>query len=615
MASRNILLMALGLTVWVGMGLFVSMTAADTSMANAEAFEALISEIVSQSNGSASDFHEMFFEAYVNRFPEWATSLRIFGDRPDPGGAELNDLSIQKLREDFDFAREGLAQLRTFDRESQNENELLTTDILTWYLEDIVGRESFHFRDFQFLPVSSIAFGLSDFMINQHTLGSKLDAENYISRLNKVETKFDQLIELLIYQEVQGIIPPRFALERVRGGLSQHDGNPLNNGLYTSFAEKLEQLATISENEKEQLKAEVANAIRTKVQPAFDKLDDYLEILSQMAGDIGGLWHQPDGDAYYLAALRHYTTTDLTPEEIHQLGLAEVERIQGEMRLIFAKLGLDHNEPDFGEVMRKFWDRTEASHGVEYENTEAGRERALADYTEIVNEAEEKVGVLFNRVPSVPLQIEASPFGGTFYSPPSLDGKIPGIFFVHLFQPRPIWRIRTLAYHEAIPGHHLHLGLQVELNLSTIQSAIIFTGHTEGWGLYAERLAREIGLFPDPYSTVENLWWELLRAGRMVVDTGIHYKRWTRDEGIDYYDQHLGSPLGHEIDRYIFRPGQATAYKVGELKILELKERVSNAIGESFDIRAFHDLMLGYGQMPLHLLEQLVSSFIQRESQ
>jgi len=613
MVNRDVLLVVLGLTVWVGVGFLMPMTSDDTSTASSEAFEKLISDIVSRSNGSVSAYHEMFFEAYVNRFPEWATSLRMFGDQPDPGGAQLNDLSLQKQREDFDFAKEGLAQLRTFDRASQTENELLTTDILAWYLEDIVGRESFHFRDFQFLPIATISSGLSDFMMNQHTVVSNQDAENYISRLNNVETKFDQLIEMLVYQEEQGIIPPRFALERVQGGLSQHNGNPLDNVLYTSFVEKLEQLATISDDEKQQLKAEAADAIRTKVRPAFTKLRNYIGSLSQKAEDIGGLWHQPDGDAYYVSALRHHTTTDLTPEEIHQLGLVEVERIQNEMRPIFAELGLDHENQDFGKVMRDFWALAEATQGSQYQNTDIGRQRALADYIEIVNEAEEEVAFLFNRMPSVPLQIEAS--FGTFYTPPSLDGTIPGTFFISLTQPRPLWKVRTLAYHEAIPGHHLHLGLQVELNLSTIQSAIIFTGHTEGWGLYAERLAREIGLFPDPYSTVENLWWELLRAGRLVVDTGIHHKRWTREEGKDYYDQNLGSPLGHEIDRYIMRPAQATAYKVGELKILELKERVRNALGERFDIKTFHDLMLGFGQMPLNLLEQQVDAFIQRESQ
>ncbi len=613
MVNRKILLMVLGLIVWVGVGFLISLSSDDTSTASTQTSEAIIFDIVLRSNGSVSAFHELFFEAWVNRFPEWATSLRMFGDQPDPGGALLNDLSLQKQREDFNFAREGLAQLRTFDRGSQTENELLTTDILAWYLEDIVNRESFHFRNFQFLPVATISSGLSDFMMNQHTIASKQDAENYISRLNNVETKFDQLIEMLVYQEEQGIIPPQFALERVQGGLSLHNGNPLHNVLYTSFAEKLEQLASISEDEKQQLKDEVADAIRTKVRPAYSKLRNYIGNLIQKAGDIGGLWHQPDGDAYYASALRHYTTTDLTPEEIHQLGLVEVERIQNEMRPIFAELELNHEESDFGKLMREFWALAEAANGVEYQNTEAGRARALAGYIEIVNEAEEAVAFLFNRMPSVPLQIEAS--FGTFYTPPSLDGTIPGTFFISLTQPRPLWRVRTLAYHEAIPGHHLHLGLQVELNLSTIQSVIIFTGHTEGWGLYAERLAREIGLFPDLYSTVENLWWELLRAGRLVVDTGIHHKRWTREEGKDYYDQNLGSPLGHEIDRYAMRPAQATAYKVGELKILELKERVRNALGERFDIKVFHDLMLGYGQMPFNVLDQQVDAFIQRESQ
>jgi len=566
------------------------------------------------------EFHEQMFVGWVNTSPEWSSQLRLFGDMDDPMGGLLDNISMDAQRDGLAYAKVGLEQLRSFDYDSQNVDQQLTTDIMDWYFDNQVRGEDFMFHGYLIHQLFSVPNNLFSLMTAQHPMNTKVDALNYVSRLNMVETKFDQLIEQLKYQEEQGIIAPKFILETVLGQLGP-GGDPTQSVFYTSFVGKLDGL-DLSEVEKEALSQAVVDAISNSVQPAYQKLRTAVEHNITLATDDAGAWHLPNGDEYYAYMLRQHTTTNLTPEEVHNLGLVEVERIQSEMRQVLDELEdmeIDTSDPVYGNIHRAYWGQTRGNPEFLYPDTDEGREQVIADYLTIIAEAEEKVEHLFDRLPVNPVLVERVPIAqqntapGGYYQAPAVDGSTSGTFFANLrnqtFRPG----MRTLAYHEAVPGHHFHLALQRELTLPTIQNVLVFTSHVEGWALYSEKLAREENFFPDQHSLLHNMWSELFRAARMVVDTGLHYKRWSRQEALDYYNNNLGTPIPNEIDRYIVWPGQATAYKVGELKILELRQRAKDELGDNFDIKDFHNVMLSYGQMPLNILEEQVNLYIERE--
>jgi len=372
-------------------------------------------------------------------------------------------------------------------------------------------------------------------------------------------------------------------------------------------------------SERDALRSAALREVEATVYPAYRDLLAYLEteLLPVAPGDDAvGIWRLPEGEAYYAQRLRHHTTTDLTPEEVHQLGLSEVERIQAEMQPLFAEIGIQSGQP-FAQQMRAYWQRAFGDADLRYPSSDAGRQRALADYTALIEKANANLDAVFDAVPEAAIRVKAVPPAqeatspGAYYIPPSLDGSRPGTFYVNLANLPLKPKMPTLAYHEGIPGHHFQLALQQELEaLSTFQKVSTFTAHAEGWALYAEKLAREQGFYKTAYSRIENLWSELFRAGRLVVDTGIHHKRWSRDEALDFYSRALGSPIPGEIDRYIAWPAQAASYKVGELKILALRKRARDTLGEQFDLRAFHNTILNGGGMPLSILERVVDDSI-----
>jgi uncharacterized protein (DUF885 family) len=327
----------------------------------------------------------------------------------------------------------------------------------------------------------------------------------------------------------------------------------------------------------------------------------------------------PNGDAYYQYAIHHYTTTDMTPDEIHNLGLQEVARIKGEMQTILD--GLGYQGMPFSQAMAEV---AEAS-GVYQMNTQAGKEQVLDAFEQVIADADRNISSQFDIKPRIGVEVRAVPpekegsSPGGFYFAPALDGSRPGIFYVNLGRPSfPRYQIATLAYHEAIPGHHFQLGIQTELqNVPTFQRSGIFppsTGYTEGWALYAEQLAFDAGFYDnDPYGNLGRLQAELFRSARLVVDTGIHSKRWTMQQANKYMDDTLGQPPGSysgEIVRYIGWPGQALGYKIGQLKILELKAHAQQELGSKFEIKEFHNVLLQNGTVPLEVLETLVENYI-----
>jgi len=394
------------------------------------------------------------------------------------------------------------------------------------------------------------------------------------------------------------------------------------NPVYVDLVADVSELG-LDEDEAESILADAREAIETRVYPGYARLADVLRGQRDRATDDAGVWKLPDGDAYYRWALRWHTTTDLGPDEIHALGLAEVERIREAMRAAFARAGREVGNPvvalgALADAPRFHYAEAEG----EDDDVEAVRQRILADYREIVREAEARLPDLFGRLPEAPVRVERVPpfkeegAAGAYYDAPAFDGTRPGTFWVNLREPGEIqtFGMRTLAYHEAVPGHHLQIALAFEMEgVPFFRRVIPFTAYTEGWALYAERLALEQGWHPTPWDELGALQAEMFRAVRLVIDTGLHAKRWSRAEAFNYMLRNTGQPpveVQAEIDRYVVLPGQACAYKVGQLRILALRERARERLGDGFDLRAFHDVVLGQGALPLQVLEQVVEDWI-----
>jgi uncharacterized protein (DUF885 family) len=345
---------------------------------------------------------------------------------------------------------------------------------------------------------------------------------------------------------------------------------------------------------------------------------NYFSELEAKAGTDDGYWHLPDGEAVYRLALRLFTTTDYTADEIHEIGLSEVARIQGEMLEIFAAEGIDVSQ-GYSEAMDAYSSLPE----FYYEDSDEGRAQILEDYQAILDDIDANLDDAFNIRPEAGLEVVRIPefkektAPGAYYEQPALDGTRPGRFYANLYDIKatPKFGMRTLAVHEGIPGHHFQVAIAMELEgMPLIRRFSLFTAYVEGWALYAERVAWEQGLMPTAADNIGRLVAELFRAVRLVVDTGIHHKRWTREEAIDYMLANTGmaeSDVVAEIERYIVMPGQATAYKVGMMKILELRQKAMDSLGDQFDLRDFHDVVLKNGAVPLDILERIIDEYIE----
>jgi uncharacterized protein (DUF885 family) len=620
MNGRDLILAVVGVLLLIGVLVLVKPKSENKPNASASQTQAKtdIAKTNESSNLQLSQFFETFLKEYVARDPEWASDLRLFGNVSDPIGDQLTDLSIDYQKKNFEFLREKQTELKSFDRAKQSAQQQFQSDILNWHIDDVLRGEEFLLSDYPVNQVFGVQNTLISLMTDLHRITSSIDVVNYIKRLSKFGVKIDQTLEGLKLREAENNIPPKVVLDKVLGSMKQFlESEPEKNPLYESFKNKVEAASAIPSEKKSEMYQAVAKEIKDSVYPAYQKLLAYLGTIGPKAPTQEvGVWRLKNGDAYYAYMLRHHTTTDFTPEEVHQLGFKEVARIQGDMRKIFAELGLAHND-NFGEMQRAYWNLTASKPELQYPDTAEGRQQALADYLKIIQTAQENIKDVFDVIPKTPIKVEAVPefqqnsSPGAYYQPPALDGSRPGIFYVNLAGVPNKAGMQTLAYHEGVPGHHFQLAVQRESQgIPTFQKVLGFTAHLEGWALYTEKLARELGFYKDPYSRLGNLWSELFRATRLVLDTGLHYKRWTRDQAVAFARDNVGTPLQGEIDRYIAWPGQACSYKIGELKILELREKMKQALGQKFSLKAFHNIILLNGSMPLSVLEKIIDHAI-----
>ena len=526
---------------------------------------------------------------------------------------------------DRDFAtwHGNLADLKSYDRAAQTPAQRLSTRVLAWFIESQLEGEKFRFHDYPVEQLFGVQSQTPDFLINQHRIADRRGAEDYLARLGEVGRKVDQVLEGLAVREQKGVMPPRFVIERVLTEMRGFAGKPApENPLYKNFAAKVEALAELAATDKQALNARCAQAIEQGVLPAYRKLIGFFEAQLPRPTTDDGVWKLPDGDAYYAYRLRSQTTTRMTPQEVHDLGLSEVARVEAEMKSILTV----QSQLQPGQSPAQALARLARDPRFLYPNTDDGRKAALADYTKMIEDQLARSRAVIGLVPKAPIEVKRVPefkqatAPAAYYSPPALDGTRPGVFYANLrdMSEVPQFGMRTPALHEGVPGHHFQIALAQEQSSGpTFRRVLPFTAYAEGWALYAEWLGTELGVYKDdPFGDLGRLQAEMFRAVRLVVDTGIHYKHWTRERAIAYLQDMTGMPEGgvvSEIERYIVNPGQACAYKVGMLSIRAARDRAQKALGPRFDAaaeKAFHDVVLGGGALPLEVLDEQVDAWI-----
>jgi len=550
-------------------------------------------------------FMEESFKLLLLRDPEAVTIEGLsgmFGVRND----RLSDFSDVYIQESFTLQRAVYDLLRSYDRAALTPAQQVTYDTYAWYLDDLIRGQEFMYNDYpvNFMYILGQQYLTVALFSDYQPLSSLEDAQDYIARLWLVETKFEQLSESLYLRQQAGIVPPRFVFEWSLGDVQGIANTPANgSSFYLTLRDKVNALEGVSDEQKEALRGEGLKAVEEAVLPAYLALAEAMQDLMKDAPRQDGVWQFDNGEDYYTYALRHFTSTEMSAEEIHELGLGELERIHGEMKQIFTQLGYS-DKNDLATNYRLLAGDSGLLQGAQ----------VVSRYEELIESASQNLSGAFDIFPEASVKVDTIPSGAAFYVAAALDGSRPGVFYAAVGGQQPVYNMATVAYHEAIPGHHFQIALQREMELPLMRNVVVFNAYTEGWALYAERLANEMGWYAgDPYGDLGRLQYEAHRAARLVVDTGIHAKKWTFDEAVEFMVENTGLPEGHmqsEVARYIVLPGQACSYYIGYLKMLELREKAQAQFGDSFDLVAFHRVVLEAGSVPLEVLEEVVEEWL-----
>ena len=553
--------------------------------------------------------------------PEFMTYIGIF-DKYNAVLKHNQKLSIRTLEdgdEDYQDSLAHLSMLKSYDSSKLTDIQKVTQKIAIFDTENNINEfENFRYHSYPFNQIGGNHLGLVEFMTDTHPVRNLREASDYIKRVEKFDESLNANLIWLEEQKKLGIFAPKYVFDHVITQLKELIAyEDSDNPLMQVFAKKVDAL-DIDEQKSEELKTALSAVIATDVKSGFKSILGFFESNYEYANTNHGVWSLPNGDAFYEARLRSYTTTDYSAEEIHQIGLSEVDRIGARMKEIFLQLGYQVNKP-VGEMMNDLNENPDFL----YPDTPDRKEIVVADYNQMVKEAEEDVRPYFARFPVSPVEVRAIPeyseqtAAGGYYQAPALDGSRPGVFYANLYDIKqtPTFGMRTLTFHEAVPGHHFQIALNQENKDLTLYRKMGYrtSAFTEGWALYSEQLAVEVGMTKNLYDELGVLQSEMFRANRLVVDTGMHFKRWTREEAMAYMKKTTGmsdTEVRVEIERYIVWPGQATSYKMGMLKILELRQKAKNALGERFDIKKFHTIVLDQGIVPLFILEDIVDQWI-----
>ncbi|WP_076542366.1 DUF885 family protein [Shewanella sp. UCD-KL21] len=563
----------------------------------------------------ANELFESMFMENVMASPISQTYLRIKTDYD-----KWADFSDKAADETLARAKKHLKLLEGINVSQLDKQTALSYKLMKQGLEQQISDDKWRYHNYPVNQMRGSHSFIATFLINQHQVENVSDAQDYISRLNGVKHVTDQVIDALKIRADKNIIAPKFVFpyvisdsENIIKGAPFTD-TEAKSTLWGDISRKIDKL-DITQAQKDELLAAAKTALIESVKPGYDNLISYLRELETKADSRDGVWKLPLGEDFYTTRLNRITTTDMSSETIHQLGLAEVERIHNEMRAIMKKVNYEGNLAEFMAFMRD-------DEQFYYPNTDEGKTRYITEAKDLIDNMESRLGEVFNIKPKAGLivkPVEAfreKSAGKAFYDQPAPDGSRPGTYYANLYDMKamPTYQMEALAYHEGIPGHHMQIAIAQELEgIPKFRKYGGYTAYIEGWGLYTEYFPKEMGLYADPYSDFGRLAMELWRACRLVVDTGIHTQKWTREQGIQYYVDNTPNAKSDAIkmvERHVVMPGQATAYKVGMIKVLELRENAKLKLGDKFDIRQFHTLVLQNGPVPLDVLEAEVDNWI-----
>jgi uncharacterized protein (DUF885 family) len=551
----------------------------------------------------AKALHQLFDANWERGLREDPTNASYLGDhRYDDRWPDLSPASLDRIAHED---RETIAAVDAIPPAALSADDQLNRDMFRrLYVENVATYD----WGARYLPVNHRnGVQTADQLTELLPFATVKDYENWITRLDRLGPLVDQTADLMRAGVSKRLVQPRVIMERVSAQVAkQVVDDPTASPFYAPFRKMPDSIAA---TDQERLRATARKSISTNVIPAYRRFQQYVDHEYLPASrDTVGIWDTPGGDAWYQNRIRWYTTTDLTADQIHEKGLSEVARIRGEMQKIVDSVGFKGSLAEFMQYLRT---------DPKFRYTDP--QRLLQAYEVMAKTIDPLLPQFFGHLPRMPYGVRpipdvAAPDQTTaYYQPPSIDGKRAGYYYVNLYKPeeRPTYEIPVLSIHEAVPGHHLQIALAQELgDLPMFRRNAEVTAFVEGWGLYSESLGQEMGLYSDPYDKFGQLTYEMWRAVRLVVDTGMHHKKWTRQQAIDYFKANAAKTeldIVNEIDRYIAWPGQALAYKVGELKIKELRARATQALGDRFDIRAFHDVVLGSGAVTLDVLERNVT--------
>ena len=531
-------------------------------------------------------------------------------------------LSIPKetdIEDGIEHTEKTIKTLYKYDDSRLSETQKSTKKIAIFDYENHLRElRDFPYLDYPLNQIGGIHLNTIEFMNDMHPIRNKSEANDFIKRTDLIKEVYEGVLADLEKQAMSGIYPPEFVYDHVIKQLNEFiEYSNEEHPLYVQFMSKLNKL-DLDQEDVNYFENQIKRSISESVTPGFEVLRDFMISTQKYANENHGIWSQPGGDEYYKLKIRTFTTTDYSPEKIHQMGLSEVKRISERMRYILSSLGYDENK-SVGEIMNELNENPDFL----YADTPDRKEIVIEDYTEMVEEAYEVMKDYFHTMPkskvivkAVPEYSEKTAAGGDYQSP-ARDGSRPGVFYANLYDIKqtPTYSMRTLAYHEATPGHHHQIAHSLENEDLTLYRRFGYftSAFAEGWALYSEILALEAGLAENPYDELGILQSELFRAVRLVVDTGMHYKRWTREEAMRYMKAKTGmsdTEVRVEIERYIVWPGQALSYKVGMIKILELREKAMSELGDKFNIKDFHSAVLDHGNPPLFIVEEMVNNMI-----
>ena len=567
----------------------------------------------------ANQFFESIFQDRVLDSPEFQTRLGYKSNYD-----QWDDITWDSRRRDARDAQFDLEyMLDNIDIEKLDNKTAISYRLMEKSLQRTIDADEYLFRGYMVTHRGGKHSSIPSFLINYHKIDDEEDVKDYLSRLRNIEPLFQDFIKELELRDELGTIPPMFVYpkaiavcENIISGYPFEEGKK-QNVIYEDFVNKLDAL-DISDAIKLRYKSEAEAILVTVVNYSYKNLIDFLTEQQLKATNNDGVWKYPNGAEYYQYTLDEYTTLGLTAEQIHEIGLSEVARIHEEIYAIMEEVA-------FEGTLQEFFDFMRTDPQFYYPQSDKGRQMYLDQVNVVVDTLSARIDELFYGLPSIPLIVkpveayrEASA-GIAFYSRGQADGSRPGIYYANLYnmQDMPIYKLENLAYHEAIPGHHMQIAIALEVEgMPSFRKYGGYSVFSEGWALYSETLPKEIGLYKDPYSDFGRLSGELWRACRLVVDTGIHHYRWTREEGIDYYMNNTANPEGDcvgMVERHIVWPGQAVSYKIGMLKIQELRAHAEETLGDKFSLQGFHDVVLKNGGVSMDILQDIVYEWIENQ--